>query len=344
MADAQSGGVDRRRVLAGIAWTTPAIVLAVGVPQAAASPGTPGGVSIFYAAANLVTGSVNVGTVIQYVGAASDAPVNPLYATILIPTANVGSGNPVVGTGLWASFGSPRPEGLNTAFDFVFSGSLTAGTTGDLQVSIPRVGDFTPIQVTVRAWGTSDGSDVLPAEKTVTTTVGAEIVFNVSPPAQRQTLFQGVAPAYTFYGQTRWNGPYWPVGADVTNIRVIARVPIANSTGVLIPGVIDPRWTLDTSGAPSGVVVQGDEYRVQYNYSGTIGQLSSTTGDLQFGIAANTSPPSESAVVTARTEGIASGSPVFSQFSGAVLLDTAIVTHQDSEYPTPGVPPHPGPG
>ncbi|MCR6711849.1 MAG: hypothetical protein NVV57_03750 [Demequina sp.] len=37
MAGAASGGIDRRRVLAGIAWTTPAIVLAVSVPQAAAS-------------------------------------------------------------------------------------------------------------------------------------------------------------------------------------------------------------------------------------------------------------------------------------------------------------------
>jgi hypothetical protein len=37
MAGAASGGIDRRRVLAGIAWTTPAIVLAVSVPRAAAS-------------------------------------------------------------------------------------------------------------------------------------------------------------------------------------------------------------------------------------------------------------------------------------------------------------------
>jgi hypothetical protein len=44
MADTGTGllaDVSRRRVLQGIAWTTPALVLAVGVPQAAAStPGT----------------------------------------------------------------------------------------------------------------------------------------------------------------------------------------------------------------------------------------------------------------------------------------------------------------
>ena len=36
---AQPGEISRRRVLAGVAWTTPAIVLAVSVPRAAASEG-----------------------------------------------------------------------------------------------------------------------------------------------------------------------------------------------------------------------------------------------------------------------------------------------------------------
>ncbi|MCR6711850.1 MAG: hypothetical protein NVV57_03755 [Demequina sp.] len=41
------GGISRRRIIQGVAWTTPAIVLAVATPPAAASDGAPAGYLTF---------------------------------------------------------------------------------------------------------------------------------------------------------------------------------------------------------------------------------------------------------------------------------------------------------
>lgn len=324
------GGISRRRVIQGAAWSAPAILIATAVPAAAAST-DPGQIALTDVHANLVTNMLTVTASIAWSGDPTNAEVNPVIASVVVPTTIVASPTPTVGTGYWAYLDT-TVEGAFTVFRFQYlAGAVTSALspTQPLQTQISRVGDYTSVDVTVRGDGTSLGNAVPQVTQTVTTTVGAEIVFNVVPPTQAQSNFMSSGPAYVFYGQTRWNGPYFPVGADVTNLSVVARVPVENSTGVLVIGDLGVGWSLVEE-----PVEVGGFWRVQFNYTGTIGTSNPTSGSLQFGLLA-TGPTPTLNVGVLRVEGrtVPSNSLVFAQAQGPTVLDGPVVLLDDPPPP-----------
>lgn len=324
------GEVSRRRVIQGAAWSAPAILIATAVPAAAAST-DPGLIALTGVNANIVTSWLTVNASIAWAGDPTNAEVNPVVASVVVPTSIVASTTPTVGTGYWAYLDT-SVEGANTVFRFQYLGGAVTSAmspTQPLQTQISRVGDFTAFDVTVRGDGTSLGNAVPQVTQTVTTTIGAEIVFNVVPPTQAQSNFMGNGPAYVFYGQTRWNGPYFPTGADVTNLSLVARVPVENSTGVLVIGDLGTGWAL-----ADGPVEVGGFWRVQFNHTGTIGSSNTTSGSLQFGLMAVGATPTLNVGVV-RVEGYTTpaNSLVFAQAQGPTVLDGTVVTLEDPVDP-----------
>jgi len=334
------GDVSRRRILQGAAWATPAIVLATSVPARAAS-GDPGALALTDVGANLTTGFLTATGTVLYAGSTGSAPVDPVMVSIVVPASVVANDVPVVGTGFW-EYLTTSVEGSNKVFTFRYRmGAISESLpfTHQLQATIARNNgtDFTPVTVTVRANGTSLAVPVPQDSVTVTTSVGAQIIFNVTPPMQTQPNYLGQGPAYVFYGQVRWNGPYWPVGANVTGVNVVVRIPAANSTTDLFIPTLGAGWT------QVGEMELIEDYRrVQFSYALPIGSTSASTTDLQFGILSATNPPVLN-VATIRAEGLsaADGSGVFTQYTGPAVQYGSVRYRTDGEFPTPGSPPPP---
>lgn len=352
MADASSGGIDRRRVLAGIAWTTPAIVLAVGVPQAAASGENAAGLTLVDAGGNVTTDTLTLGAAITYVAPANpQAPVTNLTATFVIPNGQVSTATAPVPAGtFWTAAGAPVVGATDTTFTFVYSGSdLTSGSpTAQIAVQFARTGNVVPFNATIRANGESATVPV-EASQVVPIGVGATIVFNVTPPTQAQSNYLGQGPANVFFGTTRWAGPYYPVGVAVAGVACIAKIPVENGTGRLFEGTIGAGWTRTVG--PSEV--DGYWY-VRYDYGPAISSSNQNTTELQFGLERKPDPlPSPNSAVL-RTQGEAQTSPrttpVFVQVTPSPVPLTVPVWTPYPEGPDvpepPAVPfePYVGPG
>ncbi|MGC4175668.1 hypothetical protein [Demequina sp.] len=331
-------GLSRRNVVIGAAWATPAILVATSVPAAAASPPVAGLIALSDVSANLVTGTLTVSARVAYVGdggASADLPVSNVFVSIVIPTDRLGSNPSPVPAGIYWRFISSAVEGSNTVFGFQYMegvGELTAASspTAALSVQFNRAGDFTNFPVTVRGDGVSNEAPVPTVTQIVTTSTGATIVFNVTPPMQAQANYQGQGPAYVFYGATRWNGPYYPVGASVSNIRVISRVPEANGTGAIYPPTPPAGWVR------TGPVLSSGYWTVLHEWSGTIGNSNQTTPELRFALIAAQTPPVLN-VGFIRTEGTTSeGALVFAEYSGPTALSA-------NDAPPPPLTPY-GPG
>lgn len=315
-------------MLVGAAWTAPVVLVATSAPAAAASPPVAGLIALTGVGANLIDGFVNVDAQVAYVGDGEPSPnypVTAVTASVVIPTARLsGTPAPTISGTSWSYTGS-SVEGSNTVLNFSYSATLTAATspTPQLAFRVARTGDYTNFDVTVRANGTSNLLPVPQVQQTVTTAVGAVLIFNHTPPIQAQTGFQGPTPAYVFYGTAQWAGPYFPVGLPVNNIRAIARVLEANSTGDLILGSVAPEWTL-----VRGPEIVNGYWRVEYSYSGTLQQSNPNSPQLQIGLASTSQPPTLN-VAEIRLEGTTSaGSTVFAQFNGPT-----VVTNDDPPVP-----------
>jgi len=155
--------IDRRRVLQGAAWATPALVLATAVPAAAASQpvlGTPvlSNVSAYQDASNLYgTGLVT------YLGDGSgpaDHPITGVTLRIAVPIGRVPAGSAVgTRTGTNWSTAVRTQDASYVYFTYTYSVALSEAnpTSTLLSVTLPKTTDRTPFSITKRVDGTSNG-------------------------------------------------------------------------------------------------------------------------------------------------------------------------------------------
>jgi hypothetical protein len=160
VTSSEEGGISRRRVVKGVAWSVPVIVAAVGAPPASASPGptptiTPAsglftnglqsipstvssahdrsGVSV-PATLSLrglggVTGSIQVALTISPDPAAAAAPTVS-FSTVRVGSASVTVTPSVAGNKFTANFSQTLPAGATT-LDFLLSGYSYTGKKQD---------------------------------------------------------------------------------------------------------------------------------------------------------------------------------------------------------------------
>lgn len=156
-------GLSRRRVLQGMAWATPAVVIASATPASAASQDLePGDIVIADAAVqqNLTTLTVTATTAAlgNPLARQVQQPVNGVTTVIPVPTSRVGAGTPTTDSVGWI-YVSSQVVGPSTLFTYQWvGGDVTPSTpTGPLVAQIPKTAARTPFAVSVQSFGTSAG-------------------------------------------------------------------------------------------------------------------------------------------------------------------------------------------
>jgi len=291
---------------------TPAVLVAVGLPAGVASVVEPGGIALADTAASMTDMQLGVTATVGYVGDGQplpDQPVDPVEVRILVASDRV-SGPAEILTALWTAT-APVSDGTTTTYLFTWiGGALSADNpaTLPLTVKIHKSASIDPLSVTVQATGMSNGSSVPPANWSALATIVADLVLNTNPAIryQQDTVEAEEEdyepePIYAFDGSTRWAGPYWPEGATATLIRVTARVPVENSTGVLIEQFVGSGWEKTT---PAPVLVAG-AYQIVYEFDQPLTSTLQNTSTLQFALGLIGVPVIDVAVL--QTEGLSAG-------------------------------------
>ena len=175
-----AGELSRRRIIQGVAWATPAVVIAAATPATAASPlvpivGTfPGGLVVSGASANQTESVLTVtsSAVFTTGGQAAAAPVGSVSTVISVPTARVGTGTASTASAGWV-YQNKTTSGSNTLFTYQWvAGAVNASTpTGPLVALIPKTAGRTAFAVSVQSTGTSVSVPV--TSPAVSATVGA---------------------------------------------------------------------------------------------------------------------------------------------------------------------------
>ena len=324
MADPTSGGISRRRVLAGAAWAAPAILIATAAPAAAGSQPVAGRVLLDRSsiAASMVESVFRVTGAVLYADgdpASPDLDVTKVFMEITFPADRVSPGFVQVTTPGWTYMPpvEPPPAGAPVTVTFAWSGALsTNGLTGPLEATIPKSVSLESASVTFTARGES-GEPPIPSSdsETIPVVVGANLTLNSGPAAIRYQQAEGIAVfQYAFDGTTRWAGPYYPIGSTATGITVTARIPAAYSTGDLIPQYIGNGWTLQ-SGPGDG---SSGFYEVVYTFVPDLTSSYQITSTLQFALQ---SSAGKTDIATLRTEGIAAGCAAYEQRLGPSNLE-----------------------
>jgi len=315
MLDAQ---INRRRIVQGALWVTPAIVIAAAAPAAAASPPIQGRVALTGASAAMNTANFFATATVNYVGDGpphADHPVSGVTLTVSIPTSRVVAGTPGVTSLNWSYVGS-LTSGGNTLYTFAWNGLPLGSTnpmTNQVTVKIPATASLDPVNIVFTANGTSNGSPVTPATQTVAVGMGADLVVD-----NAVTDFINWMPnpsggqqnGYRMQGAGRWAGPYWPVGATITDLRLVIRIPAANTDGTYQALLLGAGWSLDQAPALSNGV-----WQASWKFATPIqsGANQSTTG---WDIAFKAIGAKQLNVVTSALYGLANGSPNYFTWSG----------------------------
>lgn len=309
--------INRRRVLQGAVWATPAVLVATAAPSAAASPPVLGGVVITGASAAMNTANFFVTATLAYAGDApphADYPVGSVRFTVTLPTNRVVAGTPGVTSLSWSYVGS-AVSGANTVFTFAWTGpdlSSTQPATTQVTVKIPATASLDPLSIPLNASGISNGMAVPATSVVVTAGVGADITVD-----NAMTEFitwmpkpgGGQQDGYRMQGIGRWAGPYWPVGGSISGLQLVIRIPAAYTDGTYQVETLGAGWALTQ--AP--VLTQG-VYQAVWTFSGTIGNGNpSTTGwDIRFKAVG----AKQLNAVSSALYGVAGGSPNYYAWSG----------------------------
>ncbi|WP_062462174.1 hypothetical protein [Demequina soli] len=152
----QTHGVSRRRLVQGVAWATPAILIATAAPAAAASP------NVTFSGLTFTPSNNGVNYFADYTLTPNGINVTSLVLTLTMPSqayesfSVVAGGTPSV---------SPATDIVTTSITITY-GAVTAGTAlkGRFKVKKPISGNYT---LSVTGGKESDGDTVK------TTTVGA---------------------------------------------------------------------------------------------------------------------------------------------------------------------------
>jgi len=173
--------INRRRVLQGAVWATPAVVIATAVPAAAAS-GDAASLVISSASAVHNTASLTVNAVVsRSAGVAnSKQPVGAVTISFSMPTARVGLLEPSTASAGW-KYLSTSVSGANTVFTFQWiTGDLTTSNsvTGPLVATLPKgYADNAPFTVTAVANGSSASIPVVSPSVPISVAAGVVAVF-----------------------------------------------------------------------------------------------------------------------------------------------------------------------
>ncbi|WP_062292721.1 hypothetical protein [Demequina phytophila] len=298
---APSGALSRRRVIQGIAWTTPAILVATASPPAAASTGEEELPASTLALAG-VKAAINAndfvveGTVV-YGGSTTSgagAPVSGVTLEFSLPTARVTGAAPTIASGAGWGYSGKAADGSNTVFTFAWQlagVSSSSPSTNALTVTVPKTSDLSAASVSATGRGSSAGSTVLPATTTVqSAALAANSASFANGSAIRFQEWYDNKPkvdAWMFDVSQAWTGPYWPVGPAITDLVVEFRIPYAESDGAVMPyssnksfaSGIGAGWVADQVG-----VLVGDYWVVKYHYTGPLDNDHRSTTNLKFAV------------------------------------------------------------
>lgn len=268
-------GVSRRRVVQGVAWSVPAVLIATAAPAAAASPAVQGGLALTNSSMTVNGSNIFVATTVVYVGDGSpspDFPVTSMTIEVSIPTARISGENPGVAALDWSYVGKTT-SGTNTIFTFRWNGLPLEGSNpaaSTVTVRIPAAASLATCNATITGRGLSNGSAITPVSTTVTSVLGADLVIDGAgiefinwmpggPNGQNQE-------GYWFRGSAgRWNGPYYPVGPSIAGLELVIRISAANTDGTY-QSTLGTGWTMTK--APT---LANGVWEARWTYSGTIG-------------------------------------------------------------------------
>ncbi|WP_084104818.1 hypothetical protein [Demequina sp. NBRC 110056] len=165
--------VDRRRILTGAAWATPAIVIGMAAPAAASSGGSstpqqPGALALVSASAERVIlfgfNAYTARATAVFAGAAGSASVTGVRMRISFDSGRAGATAPTIASGStgW-SFSATTVTGSRRHYDFVYSSPVSApsGATTALEISFVGTWRFGASErVDFQAFGTSQNVNV----------------------------------------------------------------------------------------------------------------------------------------------------------------------------------------
>jgi hypothetical protein len=244
-AGAASFEVSRRRVLQGVAWATPAVLIATAAPAFAASGPRELGAILFVSAGGAQsTADIGFEAYIAYVGAGEptpDYPVDNLTVTVSVPTARYDASRTpaVVGTGDWTFSGPVSTSGANTLVTFAWNGTLTAAIVpSKLQVVLPKHSDRTEFSISATANGTSNGTSVQ-ATSDLDLVLGAYSVFNWNSPPQVTYTEGSGSPRYAHVQFAVQSALGWPSYNTRDIVGVTATVTLPTSAVAVGDGAIE---------------------------------------------------------------------------------------------------------
>ncbi|WP_062521686.1 hypothetical protein [Demequina silvatica] len=181
----RSGAVSRRRIVQGMAWSAPAVLIATASPAAAASPAVTGGLVLAGVSAIQDTTTFTVRATAAYVGDGApqaDHPVSLVKVRIAVPAARLGSGTPSTSSAGWAYESTEAQVGATRTVVFAWTGDVTAAApTAPLVASIPKTTDRTATSLTVRAAGTSNTASVQSSDTTAPVGAYSVLAWNYGP-------------------------------------------------------------------------------------------------------------------------------------------------------------------
>jgi len=255
-------------------------------------------------------------------------PVGDIVMKVSLPTNRLAIGFAAQAGPGWGLFRVETDPGnaLNTLYHFsLIGGTLTATNpfTPPLDATIAKFDtNLDPVEVTVRGDGYSQGDDFTPGgdvpfvTQTLPIAVGTNLTLAVGVSAIRYQQTEGFEQfIYAFDGTTRWAGPYWPIGAEATGIKVTARIPQTNASNDLVEQFRGDGWS-----TPIGPVAVDGMWEVVYTYSIPLTSSFQTTSTLQFALK-SLAPAAN--IATLRTEGVAAGCKAYEERPGPQSLDYA---------------------
>jgi len=312
-------GVSRRRVVQGVAWSVPAVLIATAAPAAAASPAVQGGLALTSSSATMNTSNIFVTTTVAYVGDGTPSPDHPVTGVtieVTVPTARVSGADAGVAALDWTYVGKVT-SGSNTIFTFRHNGlplessnPVTSRVT--VRLPVPNPASLAALNVSIVARGTSNGAPVLPASTTVSAVLGADLVVDNAKVTWIDWMPApdgGNREAYRVEGQARWNGPYWPEGPAITGLQLVVRMAQSCTDGTYHVSTLGPGWSLTQ--APT---LANGVWEARWTFAGTIGpgDTNTTPWDILFRATGAMRPNA----VTLAVSGTAAGSPHYFTWSG----------------------------
>ena len=270
-------GVSRRRVVQGVAWSVPAVLIATAAPAAAAS--LPGNLVLASVGANQDTSRLQVSMTVSYMGDGAprpDYPVTGITAKITVPTARIITPASATTTSPGWTLLTSGASGANTVFTFGYTGSLSAsGSTTQLTAQIPKNDTITAFTLQVQAQGTSHGANVSAGPQSVSVGAYSLMTFNSAPNGYVDGA--GTNPRYVHLQGAILNAAGWPNNNTADVVNVVASVTVATAeVGPGTPAAESwaPAWTYastQTSGA-----------NTIYNFNLVGGTLATSNNPTQF--------------------------------------------------------------